>query len=60
MGQAAIGQLPNRQWMHCVILCKRNVANRVPEIPRFIEDLEFSEEFKVHKPTPETEETFCI
>ncbi|XP_068222825.1 uncharacterized protein [Palaemon carinicauda] len=60
MSQAASAQLPNRQAMRKLIQRKRNAANRAPENPRCIEDLEFPEEYKVHKPTPETEENFYI
>ena len=60
MSQVAIGHLPNRQAMRKVIRRKKNAANRVPENPRSIEDLQIPEEYKVYKPTSETKEKFCL
>ena len=46
--------------MRKAIRRKRNAVNHLPENPISIEDLELPYEYKMYKPTPETEEKFCL
>ena len=60
MSQAGIMRLPNRQAMRKMIRRKRNEISQVPDNPKTIQELELPPDFKIYKPTPETEEKFCL
>lgn len=60
MSVAGMAQLPNRQAMRKIIRRKRNEVNQVPENPRSIQELQLPEEYMLYKPTPDTNENFCL
>ena len=60
MSVAGMAQLPNRQAMRKIIRRKRDKVNQVPDNPRSIQELQLPHEYMIYKPTPETEENFCL
>ena len=53
-------RLPNREVMRKIIHRKRRKLCQVPDNPRTINELELPREFMMYKPTPDTEERFCL
>ena len=57
---AGMMRLPNRNALRKMIRRKRKEICQVPDNPRTIDDLILPREFTFYKPTPDTEEKFCL